>query len=119
MVDAEKREKVIRGLEAHANPKTCETCAGEYCPYFGIVDNYPEVTCSFFLALLKDLEKENKALRKLLDWAVECDFGLDNLGDWWRERFAEEIKEMGYTESLIHLARRYIEVFEGGEDDAE
>lgn len=56
-----KREKVIRGLEAHANPKTCETCAGEDCPYYSSGGSYTEVTCSSFLAvdalaLLKEQE---------------------------------------------------------------
>lgn len=50
MTDAEKREKVIRGMEAHANPKTCETCAGEDCPYYNKGGSYAEVTCSSFLA---------------------------------------------------------------------
>ena len=52
MADAEKREKVIRGLEAHANPKTCETCAGEYCPYYDRDGSYTAVTCSSFLAAI-------------------------------------------------------------------
>ena len=122
MIDEEKRKKVMRGLDAHANPKTCETCAGEECPYYNEGGSYPKVTCSSILAadalaLLKEQEKEIKALRKLLDWAIECDFGIDNLGDWWTERFAEEIEGMGYKESLIHLAKRYIEVFEGGDND--
>lgn len=61
MTDAEKREKAIRGLEAHANPKTCETCAGEYCPYYDRGGSYTAVTCSSFLAadalaLLKEQE---------------------------------------------------------------
>ena len=45
-----EREKVIRGLEAHSNPKTCETCAGEDCPYYNRGGSYPKVTCSSFLA---------------------------------------------------------------------
>lgn len=116
------RGKVIRGLECciTCDPDGSREC--KKCPYRrkGIT-NEPcfNALHADALALLKDLDKENKALRKLLDWAVECDFGLDNLGDWWRERFENEIKGMGYTESLIHLARRYIEVFEGGDDDAE
>ena len=56
-----KREKVIRGLEAHANPKTCETCAGEECPYYNMGGGYTGVTCSSILAvdalaLLKEQE---------------------------------------------------------------
>lgn len=112
-------EKVKKGMECCTNdvddPYTCQEC-----PYLGhkpTRDGCIQPMLIDALALLKEQEKEIKALRKLLDWAVECDFGLDNLGDWWTERFAEEIKEMGYTESLIHLAKRYIDVFEGGEDD--
>lgn len=113
-----EREKVMRGLMVCSDDNyKCIDCP-YHSEYTGNTDCSNHL-CKDALAMLKNLEKENKALRKLLDWAVECDFGLDNLGDWWVERFAEEIKRMGYTESLIHLARRYIEVFEGGEDDAE
>lgn len=65
--------------------------------------------------LIKQMQKENKALRQLLDWAVECDFGYDNLGNWWVDRIKGEIEGMGYTEGLIHLAKRYMEIF--GEED--
>lgn len=113
------RGKVIRGLESlwRCISPVSHTCGD--CPY---QDNRVECkrrVVTDALALLKEQEKENRALRKLLDWAVECDWGLDNLGDWWVERFSDEIKGMGYTESLIHLARRYIEIFEGDKDDAE
>lgn len=50
MNDAEKRDKVIRGLEAHANPKTCKTCAGEDCPYYNEGCSNTKVSCSFILA---------------------------------------------------------------------
>lgn len=61
MTEAKKREKVMRGLEAHANPKSCETCTGEECPYYNRGGSYPKVTCSSFLAaealaLLKEQE---------------------------------------------------------------
>ena len=114
------REKVIRGFEACQVEEDGYTtlCKANGCPY-----NVSSTHCMTnlhkdALALLKEQEKEIKALRKLLDWAMECDFGIDNLGDWWAERFAEEIEGMGYKESLIHLAKRYIEVFEGGDGDA-
>lgn len=69
MTDVEEREKVIRGLEAHANPKTCETCAGEDCPYYNMGGSYTEETCSSFLAadalaLLKEQEERIKFLEK-------------------------------------------------------
>lgn len=111
-----KREKTMKGLACHADSDTCDSC-----PYKNDIAFNQSCTnkliCDAF-GLLKEQEKEIKALRKLLDWAMECDFGIDNLGDWWTERFAEEIEGMGYKESLIHLAKRYIEVFEGGDLDA-
>lgn len=45
------RETVIRGLEAHANPKSCETCAGEECPYYNMGGGFTGVTCSSILAV--------------------------------------------------------------------
>ena len=60
-----------------------------------------------------------EALELLLRWAVESDFGLDNialdyLGDWdesrvQRNEFEDRTKDMSYTESLIEYARIYLE----------
>ena len=86
------------------------------CPYRG--DGYPRCRTEWshdVYNLIKGMQKENEALRQLLDWAVECDFGYDNLGNWWVDRFKGEIEGMGYTEGLIHLAKRYMEIF--GEED--
>lgn len=49
-----------------------------------------------------------KALRLLLDWAVECGFGYDNIPDEY-EKYKDEIEEMNYTEGLIHIAEREVE----------
>ena len=71
-----EREKVIQGLEAHANPKTCETCAGEYCPYYNRGGSYPKVTCSSFLAadalaLLREQEPRVLTLEEIRSGTVE------------------------------------------------
>lgn len=61
-----------------------------------------------------------EALELLLKWAVECDFGLDNIAldifyDEWdeskvpRNEFEERTKDMNYIESLIEYARIYLE----------
>lgn len=76
MTEAEKREKVIRGLEAHANPKSCETCAGEECPYYNMGGGFTGVTCSSILAvdalaLLK--EQEAKELSESCENCNEYD----------------------------------------------
>lgn len=64
------REKVIAGLESHANPKTCETCDGKECPYYYMGGSYPELSCSSFLAadalaLLKEQEPRVLTLEEL------------------------------------------------------
>lgn len=72
------REKVIRGLEAHANLKTCETYAGEDCPYYNRGGSYPKVTCSSFLAadalaLLREQEPRVMTLEEIQERAEAVD----------------------------------------------
>lgn len=56
---------------------------------------------------IKALE-ENKGLRLLIDWAVECDFGYDNIPEEY-EKYKEEISDMRYTEGLIYIAKKEAE----------
>ncbi len=59
------------------------------------------------LELLKEQAEEIKALRQLVEWAVECDFGYDNL--YYKEYVSdEEIANMGYTEGLIYIAKKAV-----------
>lgn len=61
--------------------------------------------CSF--SSREDAEKaieENKALRLLLDWVLECDvFGYDNIPEEY-EKYKDKIKDMSYKEGLIYIA---------------
>lgn len=81
----------------------------QHCPYWkdGIA---PE--CAYMytdaIALLKEQDKEIKALRLLVEWAEECDFGFDQFHDEY-ERYKDEIKDMGYIEGMIHVAKRTLE----------
>lgn len=66
-------EKVMRGLEAHANPQACETCAGEECPYYNMGGGFTGVTCSSILAadalaLLKGQEPRVMTWGKVLEF---------------------------------------------------
>ena len=59
------------------------------------------------------LREENKALRLLLNWAEECDWGFDNFRDddvidW--EEFEKETEDMDYIESMIFYAKKYLEM---------
>ena len=50
-----------------------------------------------------------KALELLLDWAIDCGFGYDNLGDLY-EKYKNEIVErnMSYIDGLIYIAEMEI-----------
>lgn len=63
---------------------------------------------------IKELQKENRALCKLLEWAEECGFGLDNIGKWEYDidNYYEETEDMDYIDSLIWYAERWIEKYE-------
>lgn len=60
------------------------------------------------IELLKEQEKEIKALRLLVEWAEECDFGFDQFPDEY-ERYKDEIKDMKYIDGMIHIAKRTLE----------
>lgn len=76
----DKREKVIRGLEAHANPKSCETYAGEECPYYNLGDSDPKITCSSILAAdaLALLKEYDTALKLMVFQYCTVDEGFYN-----------------------------------------
>ena len=57
---------------------------------------------------MKEQRKEIKALRLLVEWAEECDFGFDQFSGEY-ERYKEEIKGMNYIEGMIHVAKRTLE----------
>ena len=56
---------------------------------------------------IKALE-DVKGLRLLVDWAVESDFGYDNIPEEY-EKYKEEISDMRYTEGLIYIAKKEAE----------
>jgi hypothetical protein len=67
----------------------------------------------------RDGGKKNAARELLLDWAIECDFGYDNIPDEY-EKYKDEIADMDYKEGLIYIAEREIEERDhsGCDDDA-
>jgi len=58
--------------------------------------------------LLKEQQKQIKALRLLVEWAEECDFGFDQFPDEY-ERYKDEITDMKYIDGMIHVAMRTLE----------
>ena len=58
------------------------------------------------------IHKENEALRLLLNWAKECDWGFDNFRNddvvnW--EEFEKVSENLNYIESMIKYAEMYLE----------
>ena len=100
------REKVIKGLETCY----CPLLKCENCPYHDLPDEQScnDVLCLDALTLLKEQEKETKALRLLVEWATDCDFGFDQFHDEY-ERYKDEIKDMKYIDGMIHVAKRTLE----------
>ena len=102
-----EREKIINGVAAHVDPGIpCEDC-----PYW---DFNPECYGMLFrdvAELVKEQEKENKALRLLVEWARECNFGFDQFPNEY-ERYKDEVKDMEYVDGMIYIAKRTLK--EGG-----
>lgn len=70
-------------------------------------------------AKIDELKAENEALKLLIEWAEECDFGYDNFPEEY-ERYKDEIEGMGYIEGMIHIAKRAYQeesIMDGGADD--
>ena len=101
------REKIIRGLETCRTRVHCKECPYAYDKRAN--DSYCEaVMHNDVLNLLKEQDKEIKALRLLVEWAEECDFGFDQFPDEY-ERYKDEIKDMKYIDGMIHVAKRTLE----------
>lgn len=104
-------EKVKQGLKFHGSGCCNENGMGSICPYWKYVTS--RSGCSYILAydalsVIEELQKDNKALRLLVEWATECDFGFDQFYGEYR-KYKDEIKDMGYIDGMIHVAKRTIE----------
>ena len=51
---------------------------------------------------------ENKVLRLLLDWAIECGFGYDSIPEEY-EKYKDDIQDKNYAEGLIYIAMKEAE----------
>lgn len=59
------------------------------------------------LKAIQPLFEEYRALKLLVEWAVDCDFGYDNIPQY--EDYKEQVNGMPYTDGLIKLAKLVIE----------
>ena len=59
-----------------------------------------------------EIIQENRALRKLLEWANECGFTFDQIWDdsfLDEGKFIKDTKDMNYIDTMIYYAKRWIE----------
>ena len=61
--------------------------------------------------LISELQQYAKACRLVVEWAVQCGFGFDNIDDDVidNDRFERGSDGMNYTESLIYYANMRLE----------
>ena len=56
-----------------------------------------------------DWLEELKALRLLLDWAIECDFGLDSFPEEYEKYKHTLTDDMTYKDMIIQIAKCVVE----------
>jgi len=95
-------ENVKKGLKIRS---TQFNCLDKNCPYKDpSVHDCCDRLAGDALSVIEELQEENKALRLLLDWAVECDFGYDQFFVEY-QKYKHETEGLGYTEGMIKVAR--------------
>jgi hypothetical protein len=58
--------------------------------------------------LAADALEQIQTYQQLLEWAVECGFGYDNIPELY-EQYKDRIDGMSYTDGLLYLASRSLE----------
>ena len=53
--------------------------------------------------VLDEAIKTIEGLKLLVEWAVDCDFGYDNIPDEY-ERYKDELTSFGYVDGLMYIA---------------
>ena len=76
--------------DSHYYPRQCKRCAEKH-------------------EQLAEWLEELKALRLLLDWAIECGFGLDSFPDEYEQYKHTLTDDMNYTEMVKKIAKCVVE----------
>ena len=63
------------------------------------------ISCAEEHEQLAEWLKELKALRLLLDWAIECDFGLDSFPEEYAKYKHTLTDDMTYKDMMIQIAK--------------
>ena len=92
---------------AKAVAETCEDEASKYdiCDSYERQVAYQEGKCAREHEQLAEWLEELKALRLLLDWAIECDFGLDSFPEEYEKYKHTLTDDMTYKDMMIQIAK--------------
>ena len=92
---------------ARAVAETCEYEASKYdmCDYYEREVACKEGKCAEEHEQLAEWLEELKALRLLLDWAIECDFGLDSFPEEYAKYKHTLTDDMTYKDMMIQIAK--------------
>ena len=92
---------------ARAVAETCECEASKYdmSDSYERVVAYQEGKCGEEHEQLAAWLEELKALRLLLDWAIECDFGLDSFPEEYEKYKHTLTDDMTYKDMMIQIAK--------------
>ena len=86
-------KRIKEKMACDYNISGCDTCNISSCEDIDIV-----------IQLAEWLE-ELKALRLLLDWAIECDFGLDSFPEEYEKYKHTLTEDMTYKDMIIQIAK--------------
>ena len=91
-------ERICKGIYEDCNEQKCDNC--DLCYAQGTNGEQIELMlqCAEWL-------EELKALRLLLDWAIECDFGLDSFPEEYEKYKHTLTDDMTYKDMIIQIAK--------------
>lgn len=97
------KEKILKGLEC------CSAMSGHECRKCPYSDECIGVEIPYGMGHLAGNAFELiQAYHQLVEWAVDCGFGFDNIPDIY-EQYKNDVDRMGYTDGLIYLASKFME----------
>lgn len=95
------KEKILKGLEC------CCAMSGYKCRQCPYSDECIDTAQPYGMAhLAVDALELIQAYQQLLEWAVECGFGYDNIPELYKPQYKDEIEHMSYTGGLLYMAHR-------------
>ena len=89
----EMLKRIKEKMACDYNISGCDTCNISSCE-----DRYIVIQLAEWL-------EELKALRLLLDWAIECDFGLDSFPEEYEKYKHTLTDDMTYKDMMIQIAK--------------